>query len=204
MNKELYGILEDLQDNSNQEFIERVSEKRITPGWQVPFYLGVVENEEVVEALEYAKQGMVEKPKFLDPGCGSGFAVILASQIGYDSYGIDLEKGLVELAEDNVNLSGQKGFDTSNIKNIVQGDLSQNKAYDSLRTSFSDIDVFFTYFTRGDILPFLDKYEKEAKPGSKAILVPHYSEKTLDSFFKGDNSRPEVIKRGEDYQIIQK
>lgn len=43
-----------------------------------------------------------ENSHFLDLGCGSGFVVSLGLKLGYDSYGVDINPGIVRQAQENL------------------------------------------------------------------------------------------------------
>jgi len=62
---------------------------------------------------------------FLDLGCGSGFVVSLGLKLGYDSYGVDIDPGIVHEAQENL-----KKLD-ENHERIVQGDFFKDAFWET-------------------------------------------------------------------------
>ncbi len=148
---------------------------------------------QVYAALKYVRDaGLAFGDRFMEWGSGFGVASSLASLLGYEATGIELEAGLVEIAEalaEN-HRSGAEFIATSYIPegyisyehvggtDIVPDDSFGHQAgpphYEEMDIGLDEIDVFFVYPWPGEQEMMLKLFEAVA--GEDAILIAYYGD----------------------------
>ncbi|MBC8444306.1 hypothetical protein H8D83_01840 [Candidatus Woesearchaeota archaeon] len=129
----------------------------------------------VFEAIKKAGEDYTYKPTFVDPSCGQGIPLVLSAKMGYDTYGSDIENGIVKITNKLIlNLEKKNVIPKGNIKKIIQGDLLDLKTYNSLGVDFSDVDIFYNYTFRSIQKHFFHLFSDSAKQGAKLIHIPGY------------------------------
>ena len=165
----------------------------------------VLELESIFEVIRESGKEYNKSPKFLDPGCGYGIPLVLAAKAGYETYGIDKERTMVNITKVLTNNLKEKSIINGNIQNIVCGDMFEPLTYDTLGINFNDIDIFYLYALRSIHEDFLPKFSKSAKSGSHLINLPGFKERKREFLFENIKNI-KLILQGPDngYQIYRK
>jgi hypothetical protein len=151
---------------------------------------------QVYAALKYVReQGLAWGDQFIEWGSGFGVASSLAAMLGFEATGIELEEGLVEIAESLAlaHQSGAQFIPTSYIPegfisyehiggtDIVPDDSFGHEAeaarYPDMDVALEEIDVFFVYPWPGEQEMMLKLFEAVASEG--ALLIAYYGDKEI-------------------------
>ncbi len=148
---------------------------------------------QVYAALKYVRdEGLALGDRFIEWGSGFGVATSLAAQLGYEATGIELEAGLVEIAESlaETHQTGAEFIATSYIPegfieyehiggtDIVPDDSfghqSEVPCYEDMDIGLDEVDVFFVYPWPGEQEMMLKLFESVAS--EDAILIAYYGD----------------------------
>ena len=148
---------------------------------------------QVYAALKHVRdEGLALGERFIEWGSGFGVATNLAAQLGFEATGIELEDGLVEIAESlaEKHQTGAKFIATTYIpegyisydhvggSDIVPDDSFGHQAeppcYDGMDIGLDEIDVFFVYPWPGEQEMMLKLFESVAN--EDAILIAYYGD----------------------------
>lgn len=148
---------------------------------------------QVYAALKYVReQGLAPGDRFIEWGSGFGVATCLASLLGYEATGIELEPGLVDIAESlaEAHQTGATFIATSYIPegyltyehiggtDIVPDDSFGYEAapprYEGMEVALDEIDVFFVYPWPGEQEMMLKLFEAVAS--EDALLIAYYGD----------------------------
>ncbi len=148
---------------------------------------------QVYAALKYVRdEGLALGERFIEWGSGFGVATNLAAQLGFEATGIELEDGLVEIAESlaKKHQTGAKfitatyvpegyiSYDHVGGSDIVPDESFGHQAYppryDGMDIGLDEIDVFFVYPWPGEQEMMLKLFESVAS--EDAILIAYYGD----------------------------
>ena len=151
---------------------------------------------QVYAALKHVRdEGLALGKRFIEWGSGFGVATSLAAQLGFEATGIELEDGLVEIAESLAEKyqTGAKFIATTYIpegyisydhvggSDIVPDDSFGHQAeppcYDGMDIGLDEIDVFFVYPWPGEQEMMLKLFESVAS--EDAILITYYGDQEI-------------------------
>lgn len=151
---------------------------------------------QVYAALKYVREeGLALGDRFVEWGSGFGVATSLAALLGYEATGIELEDGLVEIAESlaATHKTGAEFLATSYIPegyisyehiggtDIVPDDSFGHEAepprYEGMDIPLDEVDVFFVYPWPGEQEMMLKLFEAVA--GEDAILIAYYGDEEI-------------------------
>ncbi len=151
---------------------------------------------QVYAALKHVRdEGLALGERFIEWGSGFGVATSLAAQLGFEATGIELEDGLVEIAESlaEKHQTGAKFIATTYIpegyisydhvggSDIVPdesfGHQAEPPRYDGMDIGLEEIDVFFVYPWPGEQEMMLKLFESVAS--EDAILIAYYGEQEI-------------------------
>ena len=125
---------------------------------------------------ELAEDGILNsKSLFLDTGSGDGRICVLASLLGYKSYGIELNKLAYEFSLSNIEKLSDNKILERNIPIIKHGNFFDDSVYTELGVPFSNFDIIFTFHQ-----DLAKKIEVESQPGT--ILILHFPMPTSFNF----------------------
>lgn len=158
----------------------------------LPLYVAS-EPAQVYAAHKYVRDGgLALGEHFIEWGSGFGVATSLASQLGFEANGIELENGLVEIAESlaEKHQTGAKFIATTYIPkgyisydHVGGSDIVPDKSfgyqanpprYDEMDIGLDEIDVFFVYPWPGEQGMMLKLFESVAS--EDAILIAYYGD----------------------------
>ncbi|MBC8500747.1 MAG: class I SAM-dependent methyltransferase [Nanoarchaeota archaeon] len=177
-----FDKLQGLQNESIDAIVKARLKGSFDPNYQFPYYAGVIDDYNLMQAMIKARDDVNEIHKFVDPCCGDGFSLILANKVGYNAYGVEIENALVDIANENITEARRAGLIPINdVVEVTQGDMFNLSSYESLGISFADIDVFYLYALESMKMDFFKQFSQEAKLGSKLILVPGLKENRTQS-----------------------
>ncbi|MDQ8195574.1 hypothetical protein QEH59_14165 [Coraliomargarita sp. SDUM461004] len=151
---------------------------------------------QVYAALKHVRdQGLALGDRFIEWGSGFGVATSLAAQLGYEATGIELEEGLVQIAE-SLAATHQTGAEFINTSYIPEGYISyehiggtdivpddsfghqsEPARYEEMDIGLDEIDVFFVYPWPGEQEMMLKLFESVAS--EDAILIAYYGDKEI-------------------------
>ena len=141
----------------------------------------------VFSALEeVTKRNLPPNRVFCEWGSGFGTATCMASLLGYEAYGIEIEEDLVRLSRAIARRLGipveiictsmfPKGYDSYSGRPL---------RYDGMDIDIAEIGLFFVYPWPEERELMQDLFDAEAAAG--AILVAYYTDKTVCVFRKVD------------------
>lgn len=151
---------------------------------------------QVYAALRHVRdEGLALGERFIEWGSGFGVATSLAAQLGFEATGIELEDGLVAIAESlaEKHQTGAKFIATTYIpegyisydhvggSDIVPDDSFGHQAepprYDGMDIGLDEIDIFFVYPWPGEQEMMLKLFESVAS--EDAILITYYGDQEI-------------------------
>lgn len=151
---------------------------------------------QVYAALRYVRdEGLALGDRFIEWGSGFGVATSLAAMLGYEATGIELEPGLVEIAQDlaDAHQTGAAFIATSYIPegyisyehaggtDIVPDDSfgyqAETPHYEGMDVGLDEIDVFFVYPWPGEQAMMLKLFEAVA--GEDALLIAYFGDQEI-------------------------
>jgi hypothetical protein len=151
---------------------------------------------QVYAALRHVRdEGFALGERFIEWGSGFGVATSLAAQLGFQATGIELEDGLVEIAESlaEKHQTGAKFITTTYIpegyisydhvggSDIVPdesfGHQAEPPRYDGMDIGLDEIDVFFVYPWPGEQEMMLKLFQSVAS--EDAILIAYYGDEEM-------------------------
>ena len=151
---------------------------------------------QVYAALKHVRdEGLALGERFIEWGSGFGVATSLASQLGFEATGIELEDGLVEIAE-SLAEKHQTGAEFITATYIPEGYISYDHVggsdiapdesfshqaeppqYDEMDIGLDEIDVFFVYPWPGEQEMMLKLFQTVAS--EDAILIAYYGDREI-------------------------
>jgi hypothetical protein len=150
---------------------------------------------QVYAALRQVRdEGLALGERFIEWGSGFGVATSLAAQLGFQATGIELEDGLVEIAE-SLAEKHQTGAEFITTTYIPEGYISYDHVggtdivpdesfghqaeprYDGMDIGLDEIDVFFVYPWPGEQEMMLKLFESVAS--EDAILIAYYGDQEI-------------------------
>ncbi len=157
---------------------------------------------QVYAALKYVRdQNLALGDTFVEWGSGFGVATCLASLLGYEATGIELQEGLVAVAESLADAHGlaaeflalsyiPEGFieyESAGGTDIVPDDGFGNRAqtpphYEGMDIPIEEVDVFFAYPWPGEQEMMLKLFDAVA--GEGAILVAYFGDREISLYRK--------------------
>jgi len=177
-----FDKLQEIQNESIDFIVEARSKGLFEPNWQFPYYVGAINNNNLMKAMKYAIKDIKGTKNFVDPCCGDGFSLILANKVGYNAYGVEIENALVDIANENISEARRAGLIPINgVVEVTQGDMFNLSSYESLGISFADVDVFYLWALESMREDFFKQFSEHAKDGSKIILVSGLKENRTQS-----------------------
>ena len=151
---------------------------------------------QVYAALKHVRdEGLALGDRFIEWGSGFGVASSLASLLGFEATGIELEEGLVEIAEKlaEKHQTGAEFIATTYIpegfisydhvggSDIVPDDSFGHQAeaprYDDMDIGLDEIDVFFVYPWPGEQEMMLKLFDSVAS--EDALLIAYYGDQEI-------------------------
>ena len=151
---------------------------------------------QVYAALRHVRdEGLALGERFIEWGSGFGVATSLAAQLGFEATGIELEDGLVAIAESlaEKHQTGAKFITTTYIpegyisydhvggSDIVPdesfGHQAEPPRYDGMDIGLDEIDVFFVYPWPGEQEMMLKLFQSVAS--EDAILIAYYGDQEI-------------------------
>ena len=151
---------------------------------------------QVYAALKHVRdEGIAPGERFIEWGSGFGVATSLAAQLGFEATGIELEDGLVEIAE-SLAEKHQTGAEFIATTYIPEGYISydhvggsdivpdqsfghqvEQPRYDGMDIGLDEIDVFFVYPWPGEQEMMLKLFQSVAS--EDAILIAYYGDQEI-------------------------
>ena len=151
---------------------------------------------QVYAALKHVRdEGLAIGERFIEWGSGFGVATSLAAQLGFEATGIELEDGLVEIAE-SLAEKHQTGAEFIATTYIPEGYISYDHVggsdivpdesfghhpepprYEGMDIGLDEIDVFFVYPWPGEQEMMLKLFQSVAS--EDAILIAYYGEQEI-------------------------
>ena len=151
---------------------------------------------QVYAALKHVRdEGLALGDRFIEWGSGFGIATSLAAQLGFEATGIELEDGLVEIAESLAKKhrtgaefiattyipEGYISYDHVGGSDIVPdesfGHQAEPPRYDGMDIGLDEIDVFFVYPWPGEQEMMLKLFQSVAS--EDAILIAYYGDQEI-------------------------
>ena len=151
---------------------------------------------QVYAALRHVRdEGLALGERFIEWGSGFGVATSLAAQLGFEATGIELEDGLVAIAESLAEKhqtgaefiattyipEGYISYDHVGGSDIVPdesfGYQAEPPCYDGMDIGLDEIDVFFVYPWPGEQEMMLKLFESVAS--EDAILITYYGDQEI-------------------------
>ena len=151
---------------------------------------------QVYAALKHVRdEGLALGERFIEWGSGFGVATSLAAQLGFEATGIELEDGLVKIAEKLAEKhqtgaefiattyipEGYISYDHVGGSDIVPDDSfgyqTELPRYDGMDIGLDEIDVFFVYPWPGEQEMMLKLFESVAN--EDAILIAYYGDQEI-------------------------
>ena len=154
------------------------------------------EPSQVYAALKHVRdEGLAPGERFIEWGSGFGVATSLAAQLGFEATGIELEDGLVEIAE-SLAEKHQTGAEFIATTYIPEGYISYDHVggsdivpdesfghhpepprYEGMDIGLDEIDVFFVYPWPGEQEMMLKLFQSVAS--EDAILIAYYGDQEI-------------------------
>ena len=151
---------------------------------------------QVYAALKHVRdEGLALGERFIEWGSGFGVATSLAAQLGFQATGIELEDGLVAIAE-SLAEKHQTGAEFISTNYIPEGYISYDHVggsdivpdesfghqveparYDGMDIGLDEIDVFFVYPWPGEQEMMLKLFDSVAS--EDAILIAYYGDQEI-------------------------
>ena len=151
---------------------------------------------QVYAALKHVRdEGLALGERFIEWGSGFGVATSLAAQLGFEATGIELEDGLVEIAE-SLAEKHQTGAEFIATTYIPEGYISYDHVggsdivpdesfghhpepprYEGMDIGLDEIDVFFVYPWPGEQEMMLKLFQSVAS--EDAILIAYYGDQEI-------------------------
>ena len=151
---------------------------------------------QVYAALKHVRdEGLALGERFIEWGSGFGVATNLAAQLGFEATGIELEDGLVEIAESLAEKhqtsaefiattyipEGYISYDHVGGSDIFPDDSFGHRVeaprYDGMDIGLDEIDVFFVYPWPGEQEMMLKLFQSVAS--EDAILIANYGDQEI-------------------------
>ena len=151
---------------------------------------------QVYAALKHVRdEGLALGERFIEWGSGFGVATIMAAQLGFEATGIELEDGLVEIAESlaEKHQTGAEFITTTyipegyiNYDHVGGSDIVPDESfgyqaepprYDGMDVGLDEIDVFFVYPWPGEQEMMLKLFQSVAS--EDAILIAYYGDQEI-------------------------
>lgn len=151
---------------------------------------------QVFAALKHVRdEGLAYGDRFIEWGSGFGLASSMASMLGFEATGIELEEGLVKIAEklaeahqtgaDFINTSyvpeGYISYDHIGGSDIVPDDSFGHQAgppkYEGMEIGLDEVDVFFVYPWPGEQEMMLKLFQSVAS--EDALLVAYLGDQEV-------------------------
>ena len=151
---------------------------------------------QVYAALKHVRdEGLALGERFVEWGSGFGVATIMAAQLGFEATGIELEDGLVEIAESlaEKHQTGAEFITTTyipegyiNYDHVGGSDIVPDESfgyqaepprYDGMDVGLDEIDVFFVYPWPGEQEMMLKLFQSVAS--EDAILIAYYGDQEI-------------------------
>ena len=151
---------------------------------------------QVYAALKHVRDGgLALGERFIEWGSGFGVATIMAAQLGFEATGIELEDGLVEIAESlaEKHQTGAEFITTTyipegyiNYDHVGGSDIVPDESfgyqaepprYDGMDVGLDEIDVFFVYPWPGEQEMMLKLFQSVAS--EDAILIAYYGDQEI-------------------------
>ena len=151
---------------------------------------------QVYAALKHVRDGgLALGERFIEWGSGFGVATIMAAQLGFEATGIELEDGLVEIAESlaEKHQTGAEFITTTyipegyiNYDHVGGSDIVPDESfgyqaepprYDGMDVGLDEIDVFFVYPWPGEQEMMLKLFQSVAS--DDAILIAYYGDQEI-------------------------
>ena len=151
---------------------------------------------QVYAALKHVRdEGLALGDRFIEWGSGFGVATSLAAQLGFEATGIELEDGLIEIAESLAEKhqtgagfiattyipEGYISYDHVGGSDIVPdesfGHQAEPPRYDGMDIGLDEIDVFFVYPWPGEQEMMLKLFQSVAS--EDAILIAYYGDQEI-------------------------
>ena len=151
---------------------------------------------QVYAALKHVRdEGLALGERFIEWGSGFGVATCLAAQLGFEATGIELEDGLVAIAESLAEKhqtgaefiattyipEGYISYDHVGGSDIVPdesfGRQAEPPRYDGMDIGLDEIDVFFVYPWPGEQEMMLKLFQSVAS--EDAILIAYYGDQEI-------------------------
>ena len=151
---------------------------------------------QVYAALKHVRdEGLALGERFIEWGSGFGVATNLAAQLGFEATGIELEEGLVAIAESLAEKhqtgaefiattyipEGYISYDHVGGSDIVPDDSfgyqTEPPRYDGMDIGLDEIDVFFVYPWPGEQEMMLKLFQSVAS--EDAILIAYYGDQEI-------------------------
>ncbi len=151
---------------------------------------------QVYAALRHVRdEGLALGERFIEWGSGFGVATNLAAQLGFEATGIELEDGLVAIAESLAEKyqtgaefitttyipEGYISYDHVGGSDIVPdesfGHQAEPPRYDGMDIGLDEIDVFFVYPWPGEQEMMLKLFQSVAS--EDAILIAYYGDQEI-------------------------
>lgn len=154
---------------------------------------------QVYAAMQWVEEeGLVLGDRFLEWGSGFGLATGLASILGYTACGIELRRGLVDIARSLIEEQGLDAdflctsyipegyinYETADGEDLVRDDSfghepDENPCYiaDGMEVEIGEIDLFYVYPWPGEQTLMLNLFDAVAGPD--ALLLAYYGDQEL-------------------------
>lgn len=207
MAAQLLDIIGQMQDRSVGMMSDAIQEGSLDPNiMQLPFHAGRINNQELLFAMKSAGQGLEKTPYFLDPGCGDGFSLILASCLGYNAIGLEIENALVDIARENVDSAKKIGLVKSPEEiRVEQGDMFNLESYEKTRVRFDEVDIFYMFAISTQRDDFIKQFSRQAKEDARLLLVPGIKDRPKQNTFKNIQNMQLMLEGPEQsYQVYKK
>ena len=182
------SLIQDADDHWDKFWAQKLNKR-------YPRYVAS-EPAQVYAALKYVQdEGLALGERFIEWGSGFGVATSLASLLGFEATGIELEDGLVEIAE-SLAEKHQTGAEFITTTYIPEGYISYDHVggsdivpyesfghqaepprYDGMDIGLDEIDVFFVYPWPGEQEMMLKLFQSVAS--EDAILIAYYGNQEI-------------------------
>ena len=182
------SLIQDADDHWDKFWAQKLNKR-------YPQYVASVPAQ-VYAAFKYVRdEGLALGEHFIEWGSGFGVATSLASLLGFEATGIELEDGLVEIAE-SLAEKHQTGAEFITTTYIPEGYISYDHVggsdivpyesfghqaepprYDGMDIGLDEIDVFFVYPWPGEQEMMLKLFQSVAS--EDAILIAYYGNQEI-------------------------
>ena len=182
------SLIQDAEDRWDKFWAQKLNKR-------YPRYVAS-EPSQVYAALKHVRdEGLAPGERFIEWGSGFGVATSLAAQLGFEATGIELEDGLVEIAE-SLAEKHQTGAEFIATTYIPEGYISYDHVggsdivpdesfghhpepprYEGMDIGLDEIDVFFVYPWPGEQEMMLKLFQSVAS--EDAILIAYYGDQEI-------------------------